>query len=142
MLTAYGEAAYDHAMSTLGPLDVDRTFVRAMNDGDVETIMSLYREETIFVQEPGSDPARGLATLREITERFLAYNPTLTVQLKQFVQAGDIALVSVRWSLAGTDADGAAVLIEGTDANVLRQTASGTWFTLIDNPFHEEYLDL
>lgn len=121
-------------------LDVDRLFVRAMNEGDIETIMSLYTEETAFVQAPGEPALTGLDNMRTLLLGFLDLGPTLRVELKQFVQAGDIALFSVRWTMEGEDKDGKAVTMTGADANVVRGGPDGSWTTLIDNPFHEEFL--
>jgi uncharacterized protein (TIGR02246 family) len=123
------------------PLDVDRMFVRAMNDGDIETIMSLYTADTVFVQGPGKSNVTGLDDLRALLLEFLAYNATLRVELKQFVQADDIAFFSVRWVMEGTDpATGEPVRLTSADGNVVRRQPDGSWKTLIDNPFHEEFL--
>jgi ketosteroid isomerase-like protein len=123
------------------PLDVDRIFVRAMNEGDIETIMSLYSEDTVFVQGPDKPDVTGLPNLRALLLEFLAYDPTLSVELKQFVRADDIAFFSVRWILQGTDpATGEPVTMTSADGNVVRRQPDGSWKTLIDNPFHEEYL--
>ena len=82
----------------------------------------------------------GLDDIRKVIEEFLALDPTLSVQLKQFVQADDIALFSVAWKLEGTDKDGKLVVMTGADSNVVRRRDDGTWFTLIDNPMHEQFL--
>jgi ketosteroid isomerase-like protein len=128
-------------MPALSARAVDELFVRAMNDGDIETIMSLYGPDTVFVQEPGKPLLRGESVLREHLLGFLALQPELRVELKQFVEAGDIALFSVRWNLRGREPSGGEVLMSGADANVVRRQPDGTWRTLIDNPFHEEYLN-
>ena len=65
--------------------------------------MSLYSEDTVFVQGPDKPDVTGLPNLRALLLEFLAYEPTLSVELKQFVQADDIAFFSVRWILRGTD---------------------------------------
>jgi ketosteroid isomerase-like protein len=36
-------------------LGVDRMFVRAMNEHDIETVMKTYDESTVFVQGPGRE---------------------------------------------------------------------------------------
>ena len=123
------------------PLEVDRMFVRAMNEHDIETVMQTYDESTVFVQGPGRENISGLDNIRRVIEEFLALKPTLTVALKQFVQADDIALFSVEWVLEGTDGDGERVLMRGADSNVVRRRDDGSWFTLIDNPMHREFLD-
>src|SRR5262245_54566700 len=112
-----------------------------MNDGDIETIMALYSEDTVFVQGLDKANVTGLANLRSLLLEFLAYEPTLSVELKQFVQADDIAFFSVRWVLHGSDpATGDPVTMTSADGNVVRRQPDGSWKTLIDNPFHEEFL--
>jgi uncharacterized protein (TIGR02246 family) len=122
--------------------DVDRLFVEAMNNRDIETIMSLYTPSTIFVQAPGSPAITGMNALRAHLEQFLDLKPRLTVDLKQFVEADDVAFFSVRWELEGTERDDTAVAMSGIDGNIVRRQPDGSWTTLIDNPFHREYLGI
>jgi ketosteroid isomerase-like protein len=51
------------------------------------------------------------------------------------VEAGDVALVVNRWSLRGTEPDGAPVEMRGSSADVLRRQADGTWLVLVDDPW-------
>jgi ketosteroid isomerase-like protein len=120
--------------------EVDRLFVRAMNDGDIETIMSLYTPETVFVQAPGSPTITGMDALRKHLQQFLDLRPRLSVELKQFVEAKDVAFFSVRWELEGIERDGTPIAMSGIDGNIVHRGYEGSWTTLIDNPFHREYL--
>jgi ketosteroid isomerase-like protein len=121
--------------------EVDEIFVRAMNSGDIETIMSLYGPDTVFVQEPGKPLLSGEEILRDRLMGFLALSPQLSVEMKQFVETDDIAFFSVRWTLKGTDPGSEQpVTMTGIDGNVVRRQPDGKWRTLIDNPFHEQYL--
>lgn len=122
--------------------DVDRIFVDAMNRGDIDAVMSLYSEDTVFVQAPGEPVLKGLTALRETIEQFLAMKPKLKVELMQYVEADDIAFFTVRWELTGTDAAGIPVFLTSYDGNVVRRQADGSWKTLIDNPFHSQHLGL
>src|SRR5438067_2082216 len=111
---------------------VDEMFVRAMNARDIETVMSLYGPDTVFVQEPGKPEIRGEAALREHLLSFLALEPELKVELKQFVEAGDVAFFSVRWQLRGNGGSEQPITLSSADANVVRRQPDGTWKTLID----------
>ena len=62
-------------------LGVDRMFVRAMNEHDIETVMKTYDESTVFVQGPGRENVTRLDNIRRVLEEFLALRPKLTVQL-------------------------------------------------------------
>jgi len=51
------------------------------------------------------------------------------------VYAGDLALVTNRWTLDGTAADGQPVHLAGRSSDVLRQTGDGQWRIAIDDPW-------
>lgn len=124
------------------PFDVDRIFVDAMNRGDIEQVMALYSDQTVFVQAPGKAVVTGLPNLRQVIGEFLATEPDMRVELKQFVQADDVAFFTVRWHLKGKDADGKPIEMSAYDGNVLKRQPDGRWVTVIDNPFHSEHIGL
>ena len=63
-------------MSTASPEEVVQAFYRAFNNGDIETIVTLYEPRAILVAQPGQ-LVEGLAALREALREFLAMKPTL-----------------------------------------------------------------
>src|SRR6266508_3453677 len=121
-------------MSTASPEEVVQAFYRAFNNGDIETIVTLYEPRAILVAQPGQ-LAEGLATLREALRGFLAMKPTLTLEKHKVVTSGDIALSVDKWTLKGTGPDGKPVHMEGTASEVLRQQSDGRWLYVIDNPW-------
>ena len=65
-------------MSTASPEEVVQAFYRAFNNGDIDTIVTLYEPRAILVAQPGQ-LVEGLAALREALREFLAMKPTLTL---------------------------------------------------------------
>jgi ketosteroid isomerase-like protein len=107
---------------------------RAVNVGDIETIVTLYEPRALLVAQPGQ-LAEGFAALREALRGLLAMKPTLTLEQHMVVTCGDIALSVDKWTLTGTGPDGTPVHMEGTASAVLRQQSNGRWLYVIDNPW-------
>ena len=121
-------------MAARKPEEVDLLLMEAINAGNVEGALGLYEPEGTFVPQPGQ-AATGLAAIREALGGFLALKPRLTIAVSQVVEAGDLALLSSRWSLQGTAPDGSPVQLAGQGAEVVRRQADGSWKFVIDNPF-------
>lgn len=102
--------------------------------GDVDGLLALY--------EPGArfDPAPGVVCvghdqIRPALAELAEASPVITYEGDhQIVAVDDIALVSTRWSMAGTAPDGTPVIDGGTSADVLRRQDDGSWAVLIDRP--------
>jgi uncharacterized protein (TIGR02246 family) len=105
-----------------------------LGEGDVEAALALYDVDATFVVEPGM-AATGRREIGEALGRFAAMRPVLKNDVEQVVYAGDIALVTNRWTLDGTSTDGAQVHLAGRSADVLRRTPDGDWKIAIDDPW-------
>lgn len=121
---------------------VDEMFVKAMNVGDLDKAMSLYHPDAVFVPEPGQAHIRGLANLREHLKKFIDMKPKLQVEVKQFIEAGDVAFYTLKWQLSGTSTEGETVSMSCYDGNVVQRQSDGSWKIMIDNPFHSEHVGL
>lgn len=121
-------------MKTLNPLDAVTQFVNAMNQGNLETALSMYEPGASLVVKPGI-VATGTSALREALAGFVALKPTLTSEAQQIVEAGDVALYCARWSLRGTDPAGNLVQMNGRSSDVLRRQPHGNWLIALDNPW-------
>jgi uncharacterized protein (TIGR02246 family) len=104
---------------------VTDVFVRAMNAGDVATVLRLYTPDAVSMWEP-EKPISGQAHRDAVTE-FMRRKPTMSAR----VVAGDAALLVVDWTI---DMPGAERLT-GTGLDVLRRGEDGKWRYAIDNPF-------
>jgi ketosteroid isomerase-like protein len=58
---------------------------------------------------------------------------------KILAQTGDIALVTARWELSGTGADGKPFKMSGHSAEVCRRQPNGDWLFVIDTPWGLEW---
>ena len=116
------------------PEEADQLIAQAITAGDLEAAVALYGPNASMVPEPGK-VATGTAGIREALGGFLALKPKLDLQLTNVVQAGDLALLTSKWTLAGTGPDGSAVNLAGRGTEVVRRQPDGTWLFVIDNPF-------
>jgi uncharacterized protein (TIGR02246 family) len=105
-----------------------------LGEGDVKGALALYEGDATFVVEPGKT-ARGQQEIGDALERFAAMRPLLTNDVEQVVYAGDVALVTNRWTLEGTSGAGERVHLAGRSADVLRRTPEGAWKIVIDDPW-------
>ena len=124
-------------MKTPSPLDAVAQFINAMNEGNLETALSMYEPGASLVVTPGV-VVTGTSALSEALAGFVALKPMLTSEAHQVVEAGDIALYCGRWHLRGTDAAGNAVQMRGVSADVLRRQTGGVWRIALDNPWGAE----
>jgi uncharacterized protein (TIGR02246 family) len=121
-------------MPNAGLEETIQGFFEAFNRGDLDAVIALYETKATMVAQPGQ-MAQGHAAIWEALNRFLAMKPTLTLEKKSLVIAGDIALLIVQATLHGKGPDGAPVRMEHTSSDVLRRQADGRWLFVIDNPW-------
>ena len=122
-------------MSANSPAEVNEILSKALSAGDIETVISLYDDRSVFVPPgaPHTQGVRGLAALRETIGGFIAMKPTLTLTDNKIIESGDVALVTGDWKLKGTGPDG-EVQMSGTYADIMRRLPDGSWIYAIDNP--------
>lgn len=77
----------------------------------------------------------GRDAIREALAQFIALRPSLTGEVEKVLEAGDVALVTNRWTLRGTGPDGAPLEMGGVSADVMRRQRDGTWRILVDDPW-------
>jgi uncharacterized protein (TIGR02246 family) len=121
-------------MQVTAPEGVIRGFAEALEQGDLEQMLSLYEPDATFAPTPGA-AVSGAAAIRSALEPFLAIEPHMTGQIEKVLVAGDTALVANRWSLRGTSPDGEPIELGGTSADVLRRQPDGSWRIAIDDPW-------
>ena len=116
------------------PEQVIERFADHLNDGDLDAMTGLYEPEATFVPEPGVQ-LRGLETIREALQGFLALKPTISGEIQSVIETGGVALVVNRWRLEGTGPEGDPIEMSGLSADVVRRQADGSWRVLIDDPW-------
>lgn len=121
-------------MAARSPEEIDRVFERELNAANLEGLLALYEPTATFTVEPGKVVA-GTAAIKEALAGFLALKPRIALSSRVLGNAGDVALVSSKWTLKGTAPDGAAVDLSGESAEVVRRQADGTWKFVVDSPW-------
>jgi len=116
------------------PADTVARLVEAINRGDIEAAVALYEKDAVMAAQPGS-LARGIGQIRAALAGFVALKPTLRMEGREVIEAGDLALYLGRWSLRGTDPAGKPVEMRGESADILRRQKDGRWLVAVDNPW-------
>jgi uncharacterized protein (TIGR02246 family) len=116
------------------PEAVVERFSELLADGDLEAMMELYEPDAAFAPQPG-DVVTGHEAIRAALEPFLSMKPRMEGEIDKVLCAGDTALVTNRWTLAGTAPDGSPVQMAATSADVLRRRPDGSWGIVIDDPW-------
>ena len=74
----------------------------AFNGKDAGTLTALYAEDAV-VMPPGVEPLRGHEAIRAMWESLDAATPTLALQTKDVMPAGDLAIETGSWSMTAPD---------------------------------------
>ena len=126
-------------MSTPKPLDAITQLVQAINSRDLDAALALYEQGAVMVAQPGKVVV-GTEGLRNALAGFMALKPTLMMEARELIQAGDLALYCSRWNLRGVSPDGKEVQMKSSSTDVLRRQSDGNWLIAIDNPWGIEIL--
>jgi len=121
-------------MTARTPEDVDRLFVEALNTGKLDALVALYEPNATLMPQPGK-LVTGTAAIREALAQLLAGKPKMTLNPKLIAQSGDIAVLTAKWDLVMTGADGKPTQMSGRSAEVVRRQSDGRWLFVIDLPF-------
>jgi uncharacterized protein (TIGR02246 family) len=116
------------------PEAVIERFSELLADGDLEAMMELYEPDAAFVPQPGA-VVTGHEAIRAALEPFLSMSPRMHGEIEKVLRGGDTALVTNRWTLAGTAPDGSPVQMAATSADVVRRRPDGSWGIVIDDPW-------
>jgi uncharacterized protein (TIGR02246 family) len=120
-------------MTARTPEEVHQLWLQAINDGDLERLMTLYEPGATVVFGPGR-VATGPGAIREGNQGLLALRPRFALQVAQVLHGADLALLLSPWTMTGTGPDGAPLKLRGTTADVVRRQRDGSWLFIIDNP--------
>lgn len=116
------------------PEDVHRLWVEAFNRGNLYDLMALYEPGAAFVAQPGQIVS-GAGAVRKALAGLLAMRPTINLQLRKVIPAGEIAQIISSWTITGTNPDGSPATFNGVTTDVVRRQGDGRWLLVIDNPF-------
>ena len=124
---------------TAHPADhLHRQFEDAFNAGDLQALVALYEDDAALIPQPGT-VVRGKDQIATALQEFLDLGGTIAFDPMAAVEAGDLAYLSSRWSLTGTNSDGNPFEMGAVTAEVARRQRDGTWLNVIDNAWGEQH---
>jgi ketosteroid isomerase-like protein len=109
------------------PESASRLLERLLALGDVEAILDLYEDYSVFADLEGA--VEGPAAIAAAHRRFLDSGLTLELRESVTLRAEEIALVHWSWTVRCPDGSS----FEGTSAEVMRRQPDGSWKFVIDN---------
>ena len=115
------------------PEDIYPAFSEAYNAGDLETLVSLYDPQAVFVIKPGR-VTKSPAELRSAMQHLVALRGRLSVNPRTFIRSDDLVLVLGTFTLSGHRGDGTPFERTSRFADVLRRQPDGRWLLAVDNP--------
>jgi ketosteroid isomerase-like protein len=110
------------------PEEICRLFQQYMAQGDIDSVLSVYDPEAVFLNESGEVKKSGEALRQELAP-LAAMKTVFDFNIKQVVQSGDIALMHTEWKVLSPEQ------ISVYAIEVARRQPDGTWRWLIGDPF-------
>jgi ketosteroid isomerase-like protein len=114
-------------MPAKSPEEICHLFKRYMAEGDLDSLLSVYDPEAVFLNWSG-EVKKG-AALREELAHFASVKATFDFNIKQVVQSGEIALMHTEWKVSAPEPMSVYAI------EVARRQPDGTWRWLIGDPF-------
>lgn len=115
-------------MPANSPAEICRLFQQYMAVGDIDSVLSVYEPEAVFLNQSG-EVKKGEEGLRQELVSFAAKKAIFDFNIKQVIQSGDIALMHTEWKVSSPQ-EMSVYAIE-----VARRQPDGTWRWLIGDPF-------
>ena len=116
------------------PADLLYLQVEEFNRGNISFLMTLYEKDACFVSKPGQ-VVQDLESIRRSLQGFIDMKMKLVARVRRVIQAGNLALLTTEWSIAGTEPDGKPINLTGRGTVVLRSQFDGSWLMVIENPW-------
>jgi ketosteroid isomerase-like protein len=114
-------------MPANSPEEICHLFQRYMSEGDVESLLSLYDPEAVFLTQ-SREVKKGEGLREELTSSAAAKHQ-FDFNIRQVIHAGDIALMHTDWKVSAPKQMSVYAI------EVARRQRDGTWRWLIGDPF-------
>lgn len=115
-------------MSAMSPEEICRLFQQYMAEGDIDSVLSVYDPDAVFLNQSG-EVKKGGEALRQELAPFAAVKAIFDYNIKQVIQAGEIALMHTQWTVSAPQPMSVYAI------EVARRQPNGTWRWLIGDPF-------
>ena len=119
-------------MPATSPAQIHREFENAFNAGDLDALVALYEPDAALIVQPGA-VATGFDQIRPALQAFLDTGGKISLDTREVVTVGELAYLTNRWSLTGTNPDGTSLQMGAVTAEVARRQDDGSWLYVIDN---------
>ena len=116
------------------PAEHVAAYCAAFAEGSGPHLDRLYEPDAVLVPRPGT-ALIGAAQRIPAHEHLLGFGLPITAHTRHAYVSGDIALLVVDWSIAGTSRQGYPLDLRGTATDVVRRGVDGRWRYVVDNPF-------
>jgi ketosteroid isomerase-like protein len=117
-----------NTVSAKSPEEICRLFQQSIAAGDLNSLLSLYDPEAVFLNQCG-EVKTGEAGLREVLAPLAAAQARFDYTIRQIIQSGDIALMHTDWQVTSPQPMSMYAI------EVARRQPDGTWRWLIGDPF-------
>ena len=121
-------------MPTNTPTGVINKLINAVRDRDVEAIVELFAEDAVLAVYPGST-GQGRPSISSFFLGLLKMKPEVRYEFKDFIEVGDLALFTAKWTILGNMSQQLPVPRTNYQAIVLQKQLGGNWLIIVDNPF-------
>jgi len=109
------------------PEECDALFADYLNAGNVAALLALYEPQGSHVRPDGIAPC-GRDAIRPSLDEFVAMHPTLAVNVKKVVRAGDdLAVLYDDWTLTAAGPNGEPAGMNGKGVHIVRRQQDGSW---------------
>jgi ketosteroid isomerase-like protein len=114
-------------MQATRPEEICQLFQQYMREGDLESVLTLYDAEAVFLSESGE--TKSGEELRQELAPFAAARAAFDFTVNEVLRSGNIALIHTQWSIASPQPRSLYAI------EVARLQADGSWRWLIGDPF-------
>jgi ketosteroid isomerase-like protein len=114
-------------MPANSPEEICRFFQQYMAAGDIDSVLSVYDPEAVFLN-PSGEVKSGEALKQELVP-LVAMKARFDFNIRQVVRTGDIALMHTDWKVSSPERMSVYAI------EVARRQPDGTWRWLIGDPF-------
>lgn len=124
--------------TALKPQEMNETFARAFNSGELKNLLALYERAGQHVRQDGA--AASGSALQDDLQALLSLGGTMISTNVYCYVVNELALLRAVWQLTTTDTVGRPFEQTGHTVEVVRRQADGRWLYIIDHPFGAEPL--
>ena len=110
------------------PEEICSLFKKYMAAGDIEALLNIYDEKAVFLNQ-SCEVLKGREALRQVLGPLASAKAVFDFNIKQVIQAGDIALMHTEWKVSAPE------VMSQYAIEVARRQSDGSWRWLIGDPF-------